>query len=74
MLILVLDQKVVWGTILDNLTQKTTVLLFFGQTPLRNNITMVTIKIPDDQKLFEIVCYMLIRKSPKFQLPTANGF
>ena len=38
---------------------------FFGQTPLRNRVTMATDKAPDDQKLFEIVCY--IRKVRKFQ-------
>ena len=46
----------------------------FGQMPLRNRITMVTAKALDDQKLFEIVCYTLIREVPKFQRPTPNGF
>ena len=46
----------------------------FGQMSLRNSITMATDKVLDIQKLFEIVCYMLIVKVPKFQLPTPNGF
>ena len=47
---------------------------FFGQTPLRNSVAMATSKIPDDQKLFERVCYMLKLKVTKFQLPKPNGF
>ena len=42
--------------------------------PLRNSVTVATAEASDDQKLFEIVCYMLIGKIPKFQLPTLNGF
>ena len=41
----------------------------FGQTPLRNSTTMATAKVPDDQKLFEIVCYTLVQKGTKFQPP-----
>ena len=43
---------------------------FIGQTPLRNSVAIATPKIPDDQKLFERVCYMLKLKVAKFQLPT----
>ena len=35
----------------------------FGQTPLRNKITMATPKVPGDQKLFERVCYIIDEKS-----------
>ena len=37
-------------------------MLRFDQTPLRNTVTMATAKVPGDQKLFEIVCHVLIRK------------
>ena len=47
---------------------------FFGQTHLRNSIAMATNKIRGDQKLFEMVCYMLKLKVTKFQLPRPNGF
>ena len=33
-----------------------------GQTLVRNNITVATANVPDDEKLFKIVCYMLIRE------------
>ena len=35
---------------------------------------MATPKVPDDQKLFERVCYILKLKVAKFQLPTLDGF
>ena len=44
------------------------------QMPLRNSITMATAKIPGDQKVFEIVCYMLIQKVTKFHFPTPDSF
>ena len=58
------------ATILDNMTQN------HYPTPLTNSIAMATPKIPGDQKLFESVCYMLILKATKFQLPiaTPNSF
>ena len=31
-------------------------MLHFGQTPLGNSITMATVKVPGDHKLFDIVC------------------
>ena len=53
----------VLGTISDNITQKPLFyahfMAFFGQTPLRNSVAMAAPKIPDDQKLFERVCYMI---------------
>ena len=56
--------KVVLGTISDNLTQKNhcfmSLFTVFGEKCLRNSITMGTVKVPDDQKLFEIVCDMLM--------------
>ena len=55
-------------------TKKPLSYVVFGQTPLSNSVTMATAKVPDDQKLFEIVCYMIIRKIPKFQISTPNGF
>ena len=68
----------VWGSILDNMTQKPLFYIrfgvFFGQTPLRNNVVMTTPKVPGNQKLFERVCYMLKLKVTKFQLPTSDGF
>ena len=71
-------QKVVLGTISDNMTQKplfyTRFWHFFGQTPLRNSIVIATPKVPGNQKLFERVCYMSKLKVTKFQLPTPNGF
>ena len=42
--------------------------------PLRNSIDMATPKVPGDQTLFERVCYMLIRKVTRFQLPMPNSF
>ena len=71
-------QKVVLGTISDNMTQKTITLRpfwrFLGQTPLRNSVAMATPKIPGDQKLFERVCYMSKLKVRTFQLPGPNSF
>ena len=65
--------KVVLEKISNNLTQKS-LFHVFGQTTLRNSVTMVTPKVPSDQKLFERVRYTLIRKVTKFQLPTPNSF
>ena len=64
----------VLGTISDNMTQTHYFTLFFGQTPLRNNIAMATPKISGDQKLFERVCYTSKLKATKFRLPRPNGF
>ena len=33
---------------------------FFGQRPLTTSVNMATAKDPVDQKLLEIVCYMLM--------------
>ena len=33
-------------------------LALFGLTPIRNSVAMAAPKIPDDQKLFQRVCYM----------------
>ena len=61
MLIFILAQKVVWGTIYDTLTQKSRFFMsLFGQRPLTNSVNMATAKDPVDQKLLEIVCYMLM--------------
>ena len=46
----------------------------FDQMPLRNSVTMATPKVSGDEKLFEKVCYTLIRKVKKFQLPAPNSF
>ena len=47
----------------------------FGQTPLRNSVALATPKVPGNKKkLFERVCYTLIIKNTKFQLPTPNSF
>ena len=45
----------------------------FGQTPLRNSVAMATPKVLGDKKLFETVCYTLILKVTKFQLPAPNS-
>ena len=78
MLILILAQKVVCGTISDNMTQNNMfrpfLAVFFGQTPLRYCVAMATPKVPGDQKLFERACVMLKIKVTKFQLHTHNGF
>ena len=55
-------------------TKKDYLTLLFGQTPLSNSFAMATPKVPSDQKLFEKVCYTLILKLTKFQLPTPNSF
>ena len=44
-----------------------------GQAPLRSNIAMATPQVPDDQTLFERVCYMLKLKVTKCQQLTLNG-
>ena len=49
-------------------------MLVFGPTPLRNSIAMATPKVTGDQKLFQRVCYTLILKVTKFQLPTPDSF
>ena len=73
MLILIFGSK---GGSGDNLeqydTKKHYFMSLFGQTPLRNSITMATPKVPGDQKLFERVCYTLILKVTKFQLPSVS--
>ena len=46
----------------------------FGQMSFRNSLAMATPNVPDDQKLFARVCYTLILKVTKFQLPKANSF
>ena len=46
----------------------------FGQMALRNSVAMATPKVPDDQKLFERVCYTLILRVTKLQLPKPNSF
>ena len=71
---LFLAQKVVLGTISDNMTQQPLFYVTFGQTPLKNSIAMAAPKVSGDQKLFERVCYMLKLKVRKFQLPTLNSF
>ena len=74
---LFLAQKLVLGTILDNLTQNLVLCRFksmFGQTPLRNSVTMATAKVTNDHKLLPTLCFMLIWEVSKFQLPTLNGF
>ena len=40
--------------------------VILAKTPLRNSVAMATPKIPDDQKLFERVCYTLKLKVTKF--------
>ena len=49
-------------------------VIFFWQRPLRNSVATGTLKIPDDQRLFERMCNMLKLKVTKFQLPRLNGF
>ena len=76
---LFLAQKVVLGTISDNMTQKPLfyarfLLRLFGQMLHRNSVVMAIPKVPGDQKQFERVCYMLKLKVTKFHLPTPNGF
>ena len=44
-----------------------------GQMPIRNSITMAAIKVLADQNYLKL-CYMLLRKVPKFQLPATNSF
>ena len=75
MLILIFAQKVVLGTISDNMTHKNHYFTsLFRQLLLRNSIAMATPKILGDQKPLERVCYMLNLKVTKLQLPTCNSF
>ena len=65
MLVLIFGSKSGLGNDFGESDTKKTLLhvafyCLFGQTPLRNNITMATAKVPDDQNLFEIVCCVLI--------------
>ena len=63
------------GRISDNMTQKRLFYVaFFCQTPLRNSIGIATAQVPDDQKLFERVCYTSTLKVTKFQLPAPDSF
>ena len=72
MLILMLDSKRGLG---DDFGQYDTKPLFYVIFwPFRNSIAIATPNVPGDQKLFERVCYMLILKVTKFQLPTPNSF
>ena len=73
MSILTFGSKSGFGDDFGNLTQNHYFTSLFGQTPLRNNVVMATPKVPGDQKAFKRVCYMLIRKVTKFQLPTHDS-
>ena len=67
--------KIGFGDDFGQCDTKTIILShYFGQTPLRNSVTMATTKVPADQTLFERVCYMVIRKVTKFQLPALDSF
>ena len=75
MLILTFGSKVVLRTISDNLTQKNhyfTSLL--AKYLLEISVTLATPKVPGDQKLFGMMCYMFIGRLAKVQLATPNGF
>ena len=76
MLILIFGSKSGFGDDFKQYDTKTIIFTsLFGETPLNNSIAMTTTKVPDDQKLFERVCYTLIMlKVTKFQLPTPNSF
>ena len=68
-------QKVVLGTISDNITQKPLFyVILLAKRLLEIVLPWATPKIPGDQKLFEKMCYMLKLKVTKFQLPRLNGF
>ena len=71
MLIFIFAQKVALGTIPNNLTQNLYFTSLFAIRLLE--IALPWQQIPDDQKLFKRVCYKLIRKVTKFQLPTPNS-
>ena len=74
MLILILAQKVVLGTISDNMTKNHYFMSLFGLTTLTNSVAVATPNVTGDHKLFKRMCYMLKLKAPKFQLPTPDGF
>ena len=75
MLILIVGSRSGLGDDFGQYDTKTIILCrFFGQTSLRNSITMATPKVSGDQKLFERMCYTLMLKVTKFQLPTPNSF
>ena len=48
--------------------------LFLDKHLLEIAFAIATPKVIGDQKVLEMVCYMLKLKVTKFQLPTSNGF
>ena len=67
MLILIMGSKSGFGDDFGQYDTKTVILRhFLAKMPLRNSVAMATPKIPDDQKLFERVCYTLKLKVTKF--------
>ena len=73
--VLIFGSKSSFGDDLGQSDTKTHYFMsLFGQTLLRNRVTMAAPKVPGDQILFERVCYMLIRKVTKPPVPTPNSF
>ena len=47
---------------------------FFSQTPVKNQVTMATAKVPGDQKVYQMMCDRLTIKATKFQQSSADRF
>ena len=73
MLILIFGSKSGFGNNFGQYDTNIIVLRHF-LTKRLNSVAMATPKVPGDQNLFERVCYTLILKLTKFQLPAPNSF
>ena len=57
----------------DNLTQKIILCCILAKRLFRNSVTVATAKVPGDQNLFQIVCYILNLTASCIKKPLEGG-